>query len=45
MACLVMRDDVLLFKHKWDKMIYSVHEHNFELLWILDVNRENSHIS
>ena len=45
MACLVMRDDVLFFIHSWDKMRYSVHEHDFELPWLLDVNREHSHIS
>ena len=36
-ACLVMRDDVLLFIHSWDKMIYSVHEHDFESPWLSDV--------
>jgi len=41
-TCLVrMRDDMLLFIHSWDNMIYSVHEQP----WLLDVNRGNSHIS
>ena len=45
LACLVMRDDVLLFIHSWDKMSYSVHEHDFESPRVLDVNRGNSHTS
>ena len=45
LLALVMRDDVLLFIHSWDKMSYSVHEHDFESPWLLDVNRGNSHIS
>ena len=29
-ACLGMPDDVLLSIYSWDKMICSVHEHDFE---------------
>ena len=31
--------------HSWDKMSYSVHEHDFESPWLLDVCRGNSHVS
>ena len=32
-----IRYDVLL-SHNWDKIIYSVHKHDFELPWLVDVN-------
>ena len=44
MSCLVRIQDGVLLLHNWDNiyLFNSVHEHDFELPWLWDVNCGNN---